>query len=126
MKRVNRSRLWQCWRDPVFLTCAAISLVIIVFMPYWQQLWSPAVTAWQHPIATAPAVTAFVLFWFTAHMFEVTWLAYDSFYWGVPHRLAWGLAVYVFGGPVLLAYTRSRTRRRRLQLQLQVRERVGT
>lgn len=125
MKRNNRPRLWECWRDPLFFTCGLMSLVIIAFIPYWEQLWAPTVQSWHHPVATVPAVTAFVLFWFTAHLLEVTWMAYDSFYWGVPHRFAWGLAVFVFGGPVLLAYTQSRTRRRRLQLQLNLLERMG-
>jgi hypothetical protein len=125
MKRVIRSRLWECWRDPLFVVCGVVSMVIIVGMPFWQQLYAPGVAAWNHPVATVPAVTAFILFWFGAHMLEVTWLAYDSFYWGVPHRNAWGAAVYLFGAFLLVPYVHSRTRQRRLQLQLHLRERAG-
>jgi hypothetical protein len=111
-------RLWEPWRDATFVICAILTLFIVLGDRLYAPLYAARIAAHNSPILTVENFTDFIKFWFLAHMFEITWQAYDGFYWQVPGRLAWGLLVYLFGAPALWAYAQSPTRRRRLQLEL--------
>jgi hypothetical protein len=110
----------------VFVASAALTLVAVFGSGLYQPLYAAGLDAWNAGLpaglvrdaVTTQHLTEFIKLWFVLHMFEATWVAYDSFFWGVPGRFGWGMAVYVFGGPVLLGYKLSRTRRRRKQLEL--------
>jgi hypothetical protein len=125
-KSPSHPRLWKLWRDPVFVASAALTLVAVFGSGLYQPLYAAGLDAWNAGLpaglvrdaVTTQHLTEFIKLWFVLHMFEATWVAYDSFFWGVPGRFGWGMAVYVFGGPVLLGYKLSRTRRRRKQLEL--------
>jgi hypothetical protein len=129
-KAASNPRLWKPWRDPVFVSAAALTLVAVFGSSLYQPLYAARLEAWRSGIAGVPSLglyyqyvtvgnlTEFIKLWFVLHMYEATWVAYDSFFWGVPGRLGWGLAVYVFGGPVLVGYKLSRPRRGRKLLEL--------
>lgn len=110
--------MWQCWKDPVFLIAAIGTLLAVFGSSLYQPLYAARLDALGSSIFTAHNLTEFIKLWFVLHMFEVTWYAYDSFYWGVPSRLTWGVAIYLFGAFALMPYKYSRTRQRRKQLQL--------
>jgi hypothetical protein len=117
-KTAPHPRLWQCWKDPVFVFAATATLLVVFGSALYQPLYQGAMDAKHSPIFNTHNLTEFIKLWFVLHMFEATWVSYDSFYWGVPSRIPWGVAIYIFGGPVLLAYKFSRTRQRRKQLTL--------
>ena len=125
-KAASHPRLWKLWRDPVFVSAAALTLVAVFGSALYQPLYAARIDAWNsglaagllRNVATTANLTEFIKLWFVLHMFEATWVAYDSFFWGVPGRFAWGMGVYVFGGPCLVCYKQSRTRRRRKMLEL--------
>jgi hypothetical protein len=117
-KPTSHPRMWQCWRDPIFVFSAAFTLFAVFGSSLYQPIYAARVDALGSPIVTTHNLTEFIKMWFVLHMFEATWVSYDSFYWGVPARVAWGVVIYMLGGPVLLAYKFSRTRQRRKQLAL--------
>lgn len=118
MRRNSHPRLWQCWKDPVFIFAAVGTLLAVFGSSLYQPLYAARIDALGSSLVTTHNLTEFIKMWFVLHMFEATWASYDSFYWAVPSRMAWGVGIYIFGGPVLLAYKFSRTRQRRKQLEL--------